>query len=1225
MIELLEAAIDSPGCGHRVTSLTLLWTRVLQVPPEGREAARPGHLNRFVSSIRDATPVLKEIEDSWGLDPRSLVRFPFKSNRFEVHPGNLSNPLMTLRSLESLAFAVDSPLVANNGWGLGDLIEATLRYINLRISTIRSSWPSTVLPRDNDPEVEELSERLRRIAAAVCVLHSEERDAVAALPLSSRPWIEDCEFPDRAALAWEWATHDVGTIKSSLEADRSSLEGAMVVRASWIERPVPAALAISNLAEAAARLAAGLTDTPCDLVLRHLVAAQAFATLGFPLDGPDEAESHDQWWMEQILTLPILFAVPARRHAFIVGCAAGLDVETLGRSLANTEEALNEIGFEEIQGRGADFDATGSIHRVVVYGGPVLRPPRDCPGTFFLHVDELTDMVREAQLLDRTRVPSGELIWQFFEEASTLPGVDHLLALSDDDLWRHWLAYGVVGDGDPNHGDVFTPSVPDDRHWQRAADWEPFDEILAAASLPPSWTWPWARLGDEPDEATVTRLHEQYTIVRDPPLVVIGVLDDDLSELGIDATFGIGVADGIRLTISRDAEIADRLRCPDGGPLTIWVRLTAAHLPEREVDDGDIGLMTAVEPRPTIGLVCTWDWIDDLARNPAAAHASLAARLMEGVMELWELPSESVETFLRAWNLTPPVGLLRPYSASLLPRHLGKDNLLPRTFATRGRAHRRLRIATFSLPLGRYEGREAVKLCRDELLPAMQAVLDALLSEWSPEAMRPVAGAVNDAHAERFRLQTELDGALAAPWADRWRMFALDSDAGLHLTKPADLLLESLIASELRGEVLPDQWELAEAMDVIDEIYELAAATAGTKARLHGLVVDVSEATGVEILTGPLERSTSHVAINVPAYRAAERIHALRPRQEDNSDRDPNAEWLKHVAQHRREPSPHASIADGGAPGSLLRADQILQEEVGTGIDAISAVLATAVSWNSSDDKPHDVARSELLSQAASWSSLPESQISVAIDRLTLKQGCLAEERAQLWDDHRQRKRFSSRPFVSTDVDVLQILPWRVRVTQEFYAGSLVDGWLPWPSDEIPRRLREALLEYRQHPSKELEAFAASIARDLGLPSRPNIEPHHALAIGLTLPGEIDLLIADQARKRIWLCEVKDPTVGLSQEAMVNRLSRFVKAGGYVDKLLGKLQALREAPHLALGLLDLQTSETQWTVLPVMVTRAIEAAGFVEDARVPYVTVADLGDLLIADENPESGYYGFAL
>jgi hypothetical protein len=44
-----------------------------------------------------------------------------------------------------------------------------------------------------------------------------------------------------------------------------------------------------------------------------------------------------------------------------------------------------------------------------------------------------------------------------------------------------------------------------------------------------------------------------------------------------------------------------------------------------------------------------------------------------------------------------------------------------------------------------------------------------------------------------------------------------------------------------------------------------------------------------------------------------------------------------------------------------------------------------------------------------------------------------------------------------------------------------------------------------------------------------------------------------------------------------------------------------------------------------MVTRAIEAAGFVEDARVPYVTVAGLGDLLIADENPASGYYGFAL
>jgi len=129
---------------------------------------------------------------------------------------------------------------------------------------------------------------------------------------------------------------------------------------------------------------------------------------------------------------------------------------------------------------------------------------------------------------------------------------------------------------------------------------------------------------------------------------------------------------------------------------------------------------------------------------------------------------------------------------------------------------------------------------------------------------------VNDAHAERFRAQVELDGALAAPWADRWRSFALNQEDGVHLTKPVDLLFEHLVAHGLPGEIVPDRWDVAEAVDLVGVVYELVTATAGSESRLHGLAIHVSPDGSVEVLTGPADPAKSRVAIDVPAYRRAE-------------------------------------------------------------------------------------------------------------------------------------------------------------------------------------------------------------------------------------------------------------------------------------------------------------------------------------------------------------------
>src|SRR5258708_39764040 len=53
---LLAAAIDSPGGGHRIPSLTLMWLRSVARPPSGQVIARNRDMPRLLSAAPRAAP-----------------------------------------------------------------------------------------------------------------------------------------------------------------------------------------------------------------------------------------------------------------------------------------------------------------------------------------------------------------------------------------------------------------------------------------------------------------------------------------------------------------------------------------------------------------------------------------------------------------------------------------------------------------------------------------------------------------------------------------------------------------------------------------------------------------------------------------------------------------------------------------------------------------------------------------------------------------------------------------------------------------------------------------------------------------------------------------------------------------------------------------------------------------------------------------------------------------
>ena len=189
------------------------------------------------------------------------------------------------------------------------------------------------------------------------------------------------------------------------------------------------------------------------------------------------------------------------------------------------------------------------------------------------------------------------------------------------------------------------------------------------------------------------------------------------------------------------------------------------------------------------------------------------------------------------------------------------------------------------------------------------------------------------------------------------------------------------------------------------------------------------------------------------------------------------------------------------------------------------------------------------------------------------------------------------------------------------HAGYLDDGRLPWhPSDTLDPVVN-AVVDYRKIANQALEREANDIAATLGMPHRANIEPHQATALGLELPGEIDLLVADPGRGRLWVCEVKDVYAAVSPVTMRRPLEKFLDAkDGHVAQLSRSARAVAGNPDAAAKLLSAPSPAKPWRVLPLMITRRVEPAPFVEGVSVTFTVLADLADTLRSEVDPESGH-----
>ena len=380
---------------------------------------------------------------------------------------------------------------------------------------------------------------------------------------------------------------------------------------------------------------------------------------------------------------------------------------------------------------------------------------------------------------------------------------------------------------------------------------------------------------------------------------------------------------------------------------------------------------------------------------------------------------------------------------------------------------------------------------------------------------------------------------------------------------------------------------------------------------LHDLTITVDSVGRIQLKETP---SPAKGSIDVRAYVRAIQTDLLRLRPALPATADPSMAWAEY------SDSPYRPIASVSLPGSVQKIDRLLRMAFGCGMDGYLAVLGTAVSWSGARDDVAEVRREQLRDAAVQWSGLAAEEIEHAIGRLVLSGKQLRSEEMLFWEQELRRYRLVTRPLVELPTGALLLIPRRIEATQVVYANYLTDGRWPVPPFEVPPKLRDALVEFRQVTNRELEREAVAVAISLGWPLVANLDPSDAAGAGVLLSGEVDLITADVGRRRIWVCEVKDQSAAFSPSIISRRARKFLQAGGYVDKLLRSATSVQGQIAGVLDMLGLNRPVTNWQVLPLMVTRRVEPAGFASGLTVSFVVIRDLATTLQSEQSPKPGH-----
>jgi hypothetical protein len=1181
VLTLLRAALDSPECARVHDHLLLAWTRALAGPArEGRQASA-GDLAGVLYAALRADPERGITTGRLPNDAADAVQFTLDGSTYLVHPGELDHPLMVLRALRDTADAVDDHLVTMCGFGVGDVLELVLRHTDHTVRRLAPTWSAVA---DAEPAPEQI----------MCEVTTAEVSAAGDIGADH---LTGAVFgdPERSVAALTYLTRDIADLPLVYAPGLPLLGSALLVTVDDRTEPVPASTAL----EAAAAAAEDLLRThpiPDDAQLRLRVRA---VTRVARLLGLQEAPSHPGE----------VCRISSPSHRLEIAVVA---------TLADDLPALVEKARAELSA------APAAAGRLVVYAGPRFLGREVITDTVYVHVEEFTEILAAA---------AGDLaiVAWWVLELTEHPGADAVAYYDVLDAWTAWHAQAtLLPPGPPQEGVALVEPAGRDVSWERAALWAPTDALLASVGLPPAIDWDSRRLTEaQQGEGQWADLAQDLADRRvracvsiHPPLVILATVNPDRRAMLDEAAFA-GLADGIRGTLASHPDLTRHFTLPGRRPVTLHLTETVVpHNPPADRPADALALRIGLdEPAARIDLELNPEL---LARFTEDGHRILGRILHHAASRLQTAHSASdaltADEFSTAWDAVTPV--ITWYSNDPFAPAPAPPHYLPSTPHVHVRA---LRVAADAVraagvPAGTYSGPEALRRGGpvEQVLHALEDALAGQLRAHRPDLVLVLARHLNAALCARHLARQETAPGLARAEADIWKEEARHRETeGAAATTALQVLLQHAVATAPAGEQAADLIAVADLVALAELVLRTTLVAVPASRRLHSATLTV-DPTGVFTLVdagaaaSAEEAEAEHHGLDIRAFRQTqeriwlERASSSAPRPLTAQELFAAGRGLRTLTEFNRLTPPAGS--------TLARADQELTTQWGCGLDALAAVLATAADWPVAGDGLATATREDITREAAVWSQLPEKHIRAAVDHLVLDSSNAAATHAHAHAEVERRIRPTTHPLIAHG-DAIVIAPWLIRTSQHLYAASLDDGRLPRP--DTPPKVADLLDRYRQQQNNQLEADLVEAAVRAGLPHRSRLDVGPAARLGLAgLPGEIDLLVADRSRGRLWVIEAKNPHRTISSHSVAQHLGRFVR---YRKKLLTKAQVVSSHAAAAARACGVDTPQ-DWRVIPLFVTRSIDPAAFITDPGVPFTGIGHLTALLVGDTDPAIGW-----
>ncbi|GAB3950308.1 hypothetical protein [Streptomyces sparsus] len=1199
LIVLSQAALTSPDCQRLHDHLLLMFTRVLRSPRRSGTPAGAEDLPRLVKAVADAAPGRGIVTGRQPSDLRAGVRHHLAGESLLVHPGQLAHPLLVLRSLQLTALATDEPLREAAGFGIADVLELALRITDRALTALTPAW-SGPLTGATDEQVS-------------CHLIPTEVSAATAIATADpADLLPTCRHPERAGRALDWLTRPIKALPLRYHPDTPLLGPVLALSAHGRCLPVPAGAATDAIAPAVARLLDELPPHELPAAEARLqVATVARLTQLLGLD-------HIPARLESVCRLS------SPTHRYDIAVVSAITAGTLG---SRVEE-----------GRASLADAPPGRGRLVVYGGPRVLGPELISGTAFLHVEEVAEILHHTE-------GDPTLLALFVLELTEHPGVRGVFYEDALDAWSNWHRNSTLLLPGPDSSGVAVASVTDhDEVWERAAAHAGTDRLLRAAGLPSVRDFARARhFPPDPGGAGIYtdleyRASDGTLLIRTatvPPLAIVAV-PSQRPGAPLDASAMASLADSLRTTLTTLEPVTAHATLPDGSPLIVEVTVSddpyqvPAGAPDG-ADNADVGerrlLRAGADPAAArISIVVDPPLLVAFAGDGHQGHRILGQLAHELITQVRTgraaEPGTAADTFTTAWNTARPLLRLTGIThfwppnapAYTLPR---TPHLHTRALRTAAAALRRARV-----PAGTWRGPDA---CRpvgpaEQLLHALEGALADQISGHQAALLGELARHLNAAWSHRTRALTETAANLAAPWAQNWTAEASRryKDTATATSALQMLLQQALVTAPTGGQPV-DVLVVAELVALAELVLDTGITAAAAARRLHDVEVTIDPSglftltTGPDTPTEPAQATEcDHLGFDADAY------HRARQQRMINAATSAEPEPLDAAAilTHPTDRTPNDFTAAALPAGSqLAHADRLLIQHWGCSLDALGAVLATAADWPTDDSGIATVTTENLVAESAAWSRLPTDQLHAAVDRLRLHPGNAAGTGDHSYTEVERRSRPLTHPLIAEGEELL-VLPWLAHASREAYAAYLDEGRLPHP--ELPAPVGQALARHRQQLDQRLERDVRDAARAAQLPHRFRLLEKTAAEVGVPgLVGEIDLLVADPDRGRLWVIEAKNPTGAVASHALQQHMKKFTAR--YRDKLFSK--AATVAAHVSPAAAACGVyGEQPWRVLPLMVTRTIEPAAFLADPRVPYTTADRLTAVLTRADDPEPGW-----